>query len=57
MKMTKEVITAYVTNNIKVGGRSQQDIEDDFKLMLKQKVIDIDDYSNAMEIIYDGERG
>lgn len=57
MKMTKEVITAYVTNNIKVSGRSQQDIEDDFKLMLKQKVIDIDDYSNAMEIIYDGERG
>lgn len=51
MKLTKEVIEVWVVNN-KFIGKTCQDIEDDFKMMLKQKLIDVDDYSNAMEIIY-----
>lgn len=52
MKLTKEVINTWVINNLFIG-RSRQEIEDDFKQMLKAKLIDIDDYSNAMESIYE----
>ena len=54
MTLTKDVIKVWVTNNLFIG-RCRQDIEDDFKKMLKQKLIDIDDYSNAMEVIYPDE--
>lgn len=54
MTLTKEVIKVWVVNN-KFIGRAKQDIEDDFKAMLKQKLIDVDDYSNAMELIYNEE--
>lgn len=52
MKMTEDVITSWVRNNLEIG-RTEQDIEDDFKLMLKQKLISVDDYALAMEIIYE----
>ena len=51
MTLTKSVIEVWVVNN-QFLGRSNESIEDDFKVMLKQKLIDVDDYSNAMEIIY-----
>jgi hypothetical protein len=51
MKMTKEVIDTWVTNNLHIG-RSKQEVEEDFKQMLKAKLIGVDDYSNAMEAIY-----
>ena len=52
MTLTKDAIKVWVVNNRFIG-KTKQDIEDDFKLMLKQKLIDVDDYSNAMEIIYE----
>lgn len=52
MKVKKEVIKTWVVSNLKFG-RTKEDIEGDFKTMLKQKTIDVDDYYNAMEIIYD----
>lgn len=55
MKLMKSVIEVWVTNNLFLG-RSKESIEDDFKQMLKQKYIDVDDYSNAMEIIYKEEK-
>ena len=54
MTLAKEVIEVWVVNN-KFISRPRQDIEDDFKKMLKQKLIDVDDYSNAMELIYNEE--
>lgn len=54
MKVLKEALEVLIVNN-KFIGRSQQEIEDDFKLMLKQGFIDVDDYSNAMELIYSEE--
>lgn len=51
MKMTKEIIRAYIVES--KSNKSNQEIENDFKLLLKQKSIDIDDYSTAMELIYD----
>lgn len=51
MTLTKAVIEVWVVNN-QFLGRSNESIEDDFKVMLEQKAIDVDDYSNAMEIIY-----
>ena len=52
MTIAKEALNVLVVN-YKFLGRSDQAIEDDFKLMFKQKLIDVDDYSNAMELIYD----
>lgn len=51
MKVTKEAIEVLVVDSL-FAGKSQQQVEDDIKLLLKQKAIDVDDYSNAMEIIY-----
>lgn len=52
MTISKSAINVLVKDN-RFLGKSNQEIEDDFKLMLKQKLIDVDDYSNAMELIYD----
>lgn len=51
MKVEKNVINTWVVNNRRTG-RSNQDIENDFKDMLKAKFIDVDDYSNVMDLIY-----
>lgn len=55
MKMTENTIKSWVYNNLEIG-RTKQEIEDDFKLMLKQKLISVDDYAMAMECIYCDER-
>ena len=55
MKVAKEVLNVWINSELFFAGRSKQSVEDDFKLMLKQKRIDVDDYSNAMEIIYKDE--
>ena len=52
MKLANMVIETWVANN-RAAGRSEQEIEDDFKFLLKSKQIDVDDYSYAMEIIYE----
>ena len=51
MTLTKDALKVWIVNNRFIG-RTDQEIENDFKLWLKQKWIDVDDYSNAMEIIY-----
>lgn len=52
MSITKEALKTLIVD-YKFLGRSNQSLEDNFKLMLKHRLIDVDDYSNAMEIIYD----
>jgi regulatory protein YycI of two-component signal transduction system YycFG len=54
MKVLKVCLETLIVNK-KAAGESQQTIENDVKAMLKQKMIDVDDYSNAMEIIYGKE--
>lgn len=51
MKITKETVKEVVTEKLNAG-LSQQEIEDEFKLALKQKSISVDVYCAAMEVIY-----
>ena len=51
MTLTRNAITVYVVDEMFIG-KTKQDLEDEFKLMLKTKIIDVDDYSTAMEVIY-----
>lgn len=51
MTITKETI-AEVVNEMKITGTSLEEIEDNFKVALKTKMIDIDTYCAAMEEIY-----
>ena len=54
MTLAADVIKVWVVNNLFIG-RPRQEIEDDFKAMLKKKLIDVDDYATAMELIYGGD--
>lgn len=51
MTIEKDTIRELVKRMLK-DGKSQQDIEDAFKDALKAKMIDVDDYYNAMVVIY-----
>jgi len=51
LKITKETVKEVVTEKLNAG-LSQQEIEDEFKLALKQKSISVDVYCAAMEVIY-----
>ena len=52
MTITKETVDA-VIEIMRANHNSNQDIEDNFKAALKQKLIDIDIYYMAMEKIYE----
>ena len=54
MKVLKDALKTLIVNE-KFIGKTKQEIEDGIKAMLKAKMIDVDDYSNAMEIIYGDE--
>lgn len=51
MKITKKTVKS-VVNSMKSSGASAQDIEDNFKVALKKKLISLDVYCMAMEEIY-----
>lgn len=38
-----------------LAGATEQDIEEDFKNLLRCKLISVDDYAKAMELIYGGD--
>lgn len=50
MKVEKRTVVELVKEMKKT--KTQESIENEFKSALKLKLIDIDDYSNAMEEIY-----
>ena len=54
MTLTADAIKVWVVNNLFIG-KPRQEIEDDFKAMLKKRLIDVDDYATAMELIYGGD--
>ena len=51
MTLTRNAIAVYVIDNMFIG-KTKQELEDEFRLMLQTKMIDLDDYSTAMEVIY-----
>lgn len=51
MKITKETVKATVSS-MKVEGKTNQEIEDNFKAALKIHAITLDTYCTAMEEIY-----
>lgn len=54
MILSKEAIKVLVVNNLFVG-KSKQDIEDGIVNLLARKLIDVDDYAFAMELLYGGD--
>lgn len=51
MKITKETVKATVSS-MKADGKTNQEIEDNFKAALKTRTITLDTYCTAMEEIY-----